>query len=912
MASLPGAVLSGTGHRATTSPRPPVLQRTAFDMSRAAEYFSVPELQTLTGQPRSRFVSVVIKELMDNAIDACETESVAPLVHVSWIPDAATELAQLTVQDNGGGIPRALVRRIFNFDTRTSDKAAYRSPTRGAQGNALKTVLGIPYALGVRGPLRLEAQGRCHLITAHVDPVGLVHVDPQDTAIPTPPGTRVAVCLPTRARDVTLRYWGRAFAVFNPHVSVQISDGAQAQSASVPSGSPADAGGDLYQSTIAFPGGKWRKYLPTDLTSPWWYSPDDLTRLVFSHIAAGKPRGGTDLLLRDFVRQFRSCSHTTKAQAVCARLPGIAHLSDFADRHETAVHILHQAMCEAGKAPSPDVLGAVGADHYRHCFDDWYGVKRFWYVPGKTTYEGIPCVVEVAMAETVAGGDLWTGINFSPTFETPGANTWFRCDKFETYGLTETLRRLGTLPQHEDTTAVAVAVHIVCPTLEFLDKGKTRLKMPGWMADLLAKALWGAGRTLYREAEQRKKDAAKADRQATARQREEARQSPSMHVKDAVFQVLPEGWRIATDNGRYPTSSRWLFYPVRKLIQSLTDKVLEFDYFGRLTVEYQRQGGRLPGLYYDPRGVLYEPHTGRGIALGTREVADYVFPSWLYDKILYVEKKGVWPILQSVRLAERYDMAVVAGEGYASEAIRVLFEQASTQHDYQLFVLHDADPDGYNICRTLREETARMPGYAVDVIDLRLRWADAMDLGLETEPFPRKRDLPEGLQPLLTADEKRAFVGRPASRDHRGKVTKWDCERVELNALTAPQLVTYIEQRLADVGVRGKIIPPEDHLKTTAQALCRDAVASGVQEAIERLLPIDTITAQIQDAFTSLAPLGEAGMWITEAFARNPAQSWKDVMRGEMDRWVQDRGSAIDGAVLEALCAVIAGGALDV
>ncbi len=88
----------------------------------------------------------------------------------------------------------------------------------------------------------------------------------------------------------------------------------------------------------------------------------------------------------------------------------------------------------------------------------------------------------------------------------------------------------------------------------------------------------------------------------------------------------------------------------------------------------------------------------------------YVFPSWLYDKILYVEKKGVWPILQSARLAERYDMAVVAGEGYATEAIRVLFQASKQRIDYQLFVLHDADPDGYNIARTLREETARMPG----------------------------------------------------------------------------------------------------------------------------------------------------------------------------------------------------------
>src|SRR5262249_25554372 len=159
-----------------------------------------------------------------------------------------------------------------------------------------------------------------------------------------------------------------------------------------------------------------------------------------------------------------------------------------------------------------------------------------------------------------------------------------------------------------------------------------------------------------------------------------------------------------------------------------------------------------------------------------------------YNKILYIEKKGVWPILQDAQLAERYDMAVVAGEGFATEAIRVLFQAASRDYDYQLFLLHDCDPAGYNISRTLREETKRMPGYHVDVIDLGLSWSGAMALGLEAETFTRKKELPKGL--LLTPDERRAFEGRRQSRslsdDDRAT---WIAQRVELNAFTAPGLI---------------------------------------------------------------------------------------------------------------------------
>src|SRR5215212_11431985 len=133
------------------------LERTTFETSRAAEYFDARQLSTLTGVAQDEFASVVLKELIDNALDACETHEVAPEVVVEVPAEQAhytngtsrdDGLINIAITDNGTGIPPETVRKVLNFDTRTSDKAAYRSPTRGAQGNALKTVIGIPYALG--------------------------------------------------------------------------------------------------------------------------------------------------------------------------------------------------------------------------------------------------------------------------------------------------------------------------------------------------------------------------------------------------------------------------------------------------------------------------------------------------------------------------------------------------------------------------------------------------------------------------------------------------------------------------------------------------------------------------------------------------------------------------------------------
>jgi hypothetical protein len=133
---------------------------------------------------------------------------------------------------------------------------------------------------------------------------------------------------------------------------------------------------DFYQATVVFPGA-WRKFLPTDPTSVWWYDATDLKRLIFSHIAESR-RGGKDLPLREFVKQFRNLSANAKAKMVCSHLPAIARLTDF-EAHEDAVERLLAVMRAEAKAPSPDTLGTIGEPHFRACFDAWYGVKRCWY-----------------------------------------------------------------------------------------------------------------------------------------------------------------------------------------------------------------------------------------------------------------------------------------------------------------------------------------------------------------------------------------------------------------------------------------------------------------------------------------------------------------------------------------------------
>ena len=53
---------------------------------------------------------------------------------------------------------------------------------------------------------------------------------------------------------------------------------------------------------------------------------------------------------------------------------------------------------------------------------------------------------------------------------------------------------------------------MICAATQFVDKGKVALVVPPAVADAAATALDGATKTLRRDAEQRRKDAPKAER----------------------------------------------------------------------------------------------------------------------------------------------------------------------------------------------------------------------------------------------------------------------------------------------------------------------------------------------------------------------------------------------------------------
>ncbi|MDP9481148.1 MAG: ATP-binding protein, partial [Actinomycetota bacterium] len=685
------------------------------------------------------------------------------------------------------------------------------------------------------------------------DQAGELRVQCDDTDLSEPrSGTAITAHVPLRGWS-GMRYdpahWARAFSLYNPHAKIRIRrfDGGVNQGESR-TPDYKDSYLPTRDATKRF------KYLPSDPTSPHWYDEDAFKRLVYSHIGHHRHDGGDDLHLRAFVRQFKGLSATSKAKAVCDYFRQIKMLSDFGEHDAHVVQMLLDAMKDHSDAPSHTTLGCIGRDHFEERFEAFYGtLVDFDYkkITG-TLPTGLPYVFEFAIAELdYQEGDLFTAVNYSPTFGDPLENVRFSSAKIRAEGIDSFLDDGFAHPRYwndddPEGTNTAVAIHLITPAPLFLDQGKTRLE--GFTDDLegpaIGKAMFSKVKRYYTEGKRRAKGERKRERSERSRTSE-----GRINKAEACYQVMEEAYTYSTGDGALPTTVRDLYYAVRNRIERFGYKAddLDYGYFSQTILPaYRREQRELEKVEYEPRGLLYEPHGGKEVRLGTRSVAEYNFPDYVYNKILYSEKNGRVGILKAAGVDTRHDMALIGGQGYASEAIRTLFENAE-KGEYQLFVLHDADPDGYGIARTLREETTRMPGYKVDVIDIGLKLEDALALDKRPETFTRKKKMDGAVEAALTDVEREHFLGEEKT-DGNGK-PYWISKRVELNDLSSPELVAYVEGKLKENDARPKVIPPDEALAERREAMFREEVGSWVDEIIAEMLSTDDLKSKMAKEF---------------------------------------------------------------
>ena len=404
---------------------------------------------------------VILKELLDNAIDAAEEAGTAPEVSVE------VRNRKIAVIDNGPGVAPEVVKSILDYNVRVSSREAYVSPTRGAQGNALKTIIAMPYALNQPAPETvIESQGVSHRIRFCADYVRQepkIEYHPGGSNVKN--GTRITTPMPVSACSKTdevkpgFLQMARAFAWLNPHLAL-------------------DVRWDRERIRIEPTHTGWQKWRPSDPTSAHWYDANRLGRLMAAYITQHLDQGRLPRRVREFVSEFRGLSGSAKQKRVldeidASRVALPVFFGNGAVNRSNIAKLL-EAMQKHTRPVAPRDLGLIGQDHLRERFREAGAAKEtFKYKREFVVEGGLPQVVEAAFGFCPKGNhrEIVAGVNWSPAIRNPFRQLGPYGESLDTF-LAE--QRAGRYDE-----PITLVIHLASPAVAYTDRGKTAVALGG-------------------------------------------------------------------------------------------------------------------------------------------------------------------------------------------------------------------------------------------------------------------------------------------------------------------------------------------------------------------------------------------------------------------------------------------------
>ena len=347
--------------------------------------------------------------------------------------------------------------------------------------------------------------------------------------------------------------------------------------------------------------------------------------------------------------------------------------------------------------------------------------------------------------------------------------------------------------------------------------------------------------------------------------------------KSIVLDHLDEVIAEVSGDGEFRFNARQLFYGLRPIVMQELGDELKLSNFTNIITDYEDDNGEIPGMYREPRGSITHPHRNETITLGTLMVEEYERPEWNFNKLVYIEKEGANEALKDNGWLERHDCAVMSSKGFSSRAARDLIDQVA-EHDEPItvFAVTDADAYGTMIYQTLQEATKARGARKIDIVHLGLHPWEAIAMGLEVETVERGKKR-KAVADYVKAADKSGVHGTGANGD---SWEEWlQTHRIELNAMTTPQFIAWLDRKMADHG-DGKLIPPADVLTAEFKQRIEKKVRATLTERILREANLDK---QVADAINKIEQPAAAALvkGIEQSFEQKADREWRDHIENE-------------------------------
>ncbi len=768
--------------------------REALTASRQAEYFTEQGLRTLTNTDPSQWNFVVFKELLDNALDAVnELDRKRIFVHCTS--------TLLTVADNGAGIPEDELDKIFNFNVYLSSKRDFRTPTRGYQGNALKTVIGICSQRGmllsfsVKGKQFRYELDRGKISAGIVDFTKMVYESNLDSQ-----NNNVMVLNYQPDFDVEKALW--TYRLANPDVTFFYN-------------------GEPYVAVS-------EPVKRSDKTFIHWYDLQAFNQLLQAINHKDPERT---------VKQF--CSKFSGSQKVLSKLDfPYKKLSEFSSDPQ-AVGNLHEQLSSLTVKPKPEILKnlitgekallAIYGEHREHKYKMRIGEYQYQKAV-------IPYIIEcflLSQRDADSDNQIICSVNNSVPYEvcpfyfSRTSHVEFCKKTYWADSIPSLLNKTGLYKAR----GLTLYINFISPFVEFTDKAKTRIISDRFKDDLL-KCLEPLLRDTLKEIARAERENRAFNRQRTFHYREPSKtELIERHFMDAFNQ--------ASGNGSYLCTARQVFYALRQILSNRYNKQLETHDYNSFTQNnitdfFERNPELEDKILFEQRGTFHSPFSDDSIPLSTKDVKRYInrhhsneirtetktfydlSPELEFNHVLFIEKAGFNEILRQSGLVDKLNIGLMSTQGFGTRALKQLI-RFFIEKGIKVYILHDCDIAGYLIAdkflegsKTFREK--------LDVIDIGLSVQDVKALNKiqDAEIVSYKKSYTNVLDSLQD-EERRFFVvdNAPFEKQYR---------RVELNALSTPEFLQFIESKIQYQPLKPTVEQLTNFIKIDENQIVKDAL----------------------------------------------------------------------------------------
>jgi hypothetical protein len=664
----------------------------AYSLSREFDFVRLDGLRRSTGRPAHEWDIYIIKELVDNALDADETvwrqqpdQSPDISVQIEYIsvPEPASQQLFVQVQ-NQTLFPINKIEEIFATQRYTSRKAFFKGLTRGALGNALKTLLGIPYALrnnaagdwspGLK-PMSILCDGVEYLPRYMIDSTSQsIQFECSSKTGKNTSGTIINVGLDTFVQELPrkladIEHLAHQYHLCNPHAH--------------------------FHWTVEMNGDEWRQEFEANAnwvdkfrgTAPvQWYSLSAFQNLLGAMYREETNESREHLTLERIHSRFAQSSvelseHTLQT---VAETFGSETLT-IRDIESSEVNKLYRVLLHHSPRFTSTELGKVGQQHINDVLGQVLSLDSEVFYDAVTDSgdnPDVPFVIEAAVARLTDGTrQMWTAMNFTPTYGDPVRSRLLRGPvqpEEQVLGLRGLLDAYGI----GEDTPIVLFLHIICPNIEHNEFSKTEinhLPFKNALGTVLGKVL-------------------QSFRQAT----EEA----ELRLEQTVFQTLEE---ILNELGQH---ERFVF---DQLLERLRVKLREEKNLGEwletpdatsrlrayITTYQSRNTTLLQRVARSMSGSISLPlHPDRHLTVLAEHFTQHLTVYHHINKVLYVQGRELEPVVIENNWLCRMDMALLHNPSTPDE-LRIVFQQCVNNTQLPIVVLHNGDDPGTRLIKQI-------------------------------------------------------------------------------------------------------------------------------------------------------------------------------------------------------------------